>query len=53
MDYDNSKVYCGNRKCKNTMCLRNYVNTPFNVVIKRDTYEPNMNGKCKYELRGD
>ena len=45
-------VYCANRKCPHTLCLRHNINTPFNVEIKRTNYELDKDGLCKYKLEG-
>ena len=40
-------VYCGLRKCPNTICLRHNVNTQFNVVIHRRNFNPDKDWNCK------
>lgn len=45
-------VYCSQRKCPNTSCLRHNVNTPFNVEIKRTDFKPDKDWKCKGGIEG-
>lgn len=40
-------VYCSQRKCPHTMCIRHNVNTPFNIEIKRTDFCPDKDWKCK------
>lgn len=40
-------IYCGNRKCSHSECLRHYTNTPFNVLILRENYKLDKEGNCK------
>ena len=40
-------VYCNQRKCIHTECLRHNVNTPWNVMIYRDKFEPDKEWNCK------
>lgn len=50
MQQDKNIVYCANRKCEFTLCLRHNVNTPFNVEIKRRAFPVDKDGVCKYKL---
>lgn len=43
-------IYCSNRKCPYTECLRHSVNTPWNVVITRNNFQLNNNLECKYKI---
>lgn len=43
-------VYCSNQRCSNMECLRRYANAPWGVLIRVDTYYPNKEGNCKYEI---
>lgn len=43
-------VYCSNRKCPYTECLRHNTNTPWNVLIMRDNFQLNKNLECKYKI---
>lgn len=40
-------VYCSLRHCPNITCLRHNINTPYNVLIKRDTFKPDKEWHCK------
>lgn len=40
-------VYCGQRKCPHTECLRHNQNTPFNVLIFRRNFNPDNDCNCK------
>ena len=40
-------VYCSQRKCPHTMCIRHNANTPYNVMIKRKDFCPGKDWKCK------
>ena len=44
-------VYCSQRKCIHTECLRHNMNTPFNVKIKRVDFKPDKDWKCKGLLK--
>lgn len=41
-------VYCGNRKCSHTECLRHNTNTPWNMLIKRENFQLDKNNNCKH-----
>ena len=43
-------IYCGNRNCERIDCLRHNRNTPFDVLILRENYKPEKDGKCKFYL---
>lgn len=52
MDMQNREfVYCDNRKCNNTKCLRKITNAPWNVMIHINRYFPNKDGECKYKIK--
>ena len=36
---DTEFIYCGNRKCPHTECLRHNVNTPYDVLILRRNFD--------------
>jgi hypothetical protein len=39
-------IFCQNRKCSKTECLRHNVNTPFGIIITRATFS-NKKGRCE------
>ena len=40
-------IYCSLRHCPNIQCLRHNKNTPYNVLITRDTFKPDKEWNCK------
>lgn len=50
MQQDKSLVYCLNKMCKCTSCMRHDVHAPYNVVIKMSKFPVNSDGSCKYRL---
>lgn len=44
---ENEFIYCSLRHCPHLDCLRHNKNTPFNVLIKRDTFKPDKDWNCK------
>ena len=40
-------IYCDNRKCPHTECIKHHVNIPFNVMVKRTHYKPDKEWNCK------
>ena len=40
-------VYCGQRKCPHEECLRHNVNTPWDVLIYRNNFNPDKDWNCK------
>ena len=44
----NEFVYCSQRKCIHTECLRHNINTPYNVLIHRKDFMPDKDWNCKY-----
>lgn len=40
-------VYCSLRYCPNIQCLRHNKNTPYNVLITRNTFKPDKDWNCK------
>ena len=43
----NEFVYCGQRKCPHEECLRHNVNTPWDVLIYRNNFNPDKDWNCK------
>ena len=43
----NHFVYCSQRKCIHTECLRHNVNTPWDVLIYRNNFNPDKDWNCK------
>ena len=41
-------MYCSNRLCPYSSCLRHNKNTPYGVLIWREQYELDKNGECEY-----
>lgn len=48
-EVDNNKefVYCSLRKCPHIECLRHNINIPFDILILRDTFNPDKEWNCK------
>lgn len=44
-------IYCSLRNCIHKDCLRHNVNTPFNVLILRDTFKPDKEWNCKDKVK--
>ena len=40
-------VYCSQRKCPHEECLRHNVNTPWDVLIYRNNFNPDKDWNCK------
>ena len=40
-------VYCSQRKCPHTECLRHNVNTPWDVLVYRNKFDPDKEWNCK------
>ena len=41
-------IFCANRMCEHTECLRHNCNTPYNTIIHRsDKFKPDKDGNCK------
>lgn len=52
MDMQNREfVYCDNKKCNHTWCLRRIENATWYTIIHMNRYFPEKNGKCKYEIK--
>lgn len=47
---DKNFVYCGNRKCPYTECIRHNMNTPWNVMILREVYQLDKDLQCKHKI---
>ena len=45
-------IYCSQRNCIHTECLRHNVNTPWNVLIKRDKFQVDKDWNCKNIIIG-
>lgn len=43
----NEFIYCNQRNCTHTECLRHNNNTPFNTLILRDKFNPDKDWNCK------
>ena len=40
-------TYCSQRKCPHEECLRHNVNTPWDVLIYRNNFNPDKDWNCK------
>ena len=40
-------VYCSQRKCPHEECLRHNVNTPWDILIYRNNFNPDKDWNCK------
>lgn len=42
-----AKLYCGNRECQRFECVRHDKYVPFDILIMRENFKPDVDGNCK------
>ena len=47
----NSIVYCANRKCDKTDCLRYWKNEPWGKLIREVKFTPDKNNECNRYIK--